>query len=241
MNSYIYHIGITPPPFIQIKRYNICHFPLLHIEYTYESKPDRIKRCATTNPIIIIMSKNAVNGLISWIDYYNIDDCIFKVNKFWTVGKQTHDYLQSKLNIKSYFPKKMTSEGILQELQNLQVSNLLLISNETPQIDFINTLKLLKINWLHFPVYKTKMKIDKIFANEYIDSKNNFIVITAPSLVESLKLNLSISDLSKIKSKIISIGPTTSNAIERNNGTVFFESLEQDISLLYETINNRFI
>ena len=50
--------------------------------------------------------------------------------------------------------------------------------------------------------------------------------------------SLSVAELSQIKPRIISIGPTTSEAIRNNGGNVYLESEIQNIDLLYDNIEN---
>ena len=46
------------------------------------------------------------------------------------------------------------------------------------------------------------------------------------------------SDLKKMKSRLISIGPTTSAAIRQNGGDVFLQSEAQNINALYENLGS---
>ena len=64
----------------------------------------------------------------------------------------------------------------------------------------------------------------------------NYIVITSPSAIDGVLNNLEIKDLSQLKVKIISIGPTTTEAIMKNKGKVFHESKIQNVALLYDEL-----
>ena len=50
--------------------------------------------------------------------------------------------------------------------------------------------------------------------------------------------SLSCSDMSKVKTRIISIGPTTSKAIRANGGEVFMQSEYQNMKVLYDNLEN---
>jgi len=81
---------------------------------------------------------------------------------------------------------------------------------------------------------KSIRMVDKII--NCIDDENNFIVCTSPSTVDGILKSLSLTHLADLKTKLISIGPTTSSAIREREGFVYHESSEQKISTLYSEI-----
>ena len=58
------------------------------------------------------------------------------------------------------------------------------------------------------------------------------------STIDGILKSLSFLDLSRLKSRIVSIGPTTSEAIRQNRGKVFLESETQNINALYGDLDN---
>ena len=87
-----------------------------------------------------------------------------------------------------------------------------------------------------------KVRNGEIPPDEVLDHfKNdalNYLIITSPSSIDGILKSLSLLDLSGLKSRIISIGPTTSAAIRKNGGHVFLESENQNINALYENLAN---
>ena len=62
------------------------------------------------------------------------------------------------------------------------------------------------------------------------------MVCTSPSTVDGILKSLSLTHLTHLKAKLISIGPTTSSASCERGGSVYHESTEQKVSTLYSEI-----
>ena len=182
------------------------------------------------------MSKNAVSGLKKWLKKYNLSADVFGNTPFWTVGEQTHQNLLDELGIESWHPELMTGEGIIQSLIEKDQNRILLISAHEPQQNFIDGLRIAGIHFFHFPTYTTQILSDAKLTAEFIDDENNFIVCTSPSTVDGILKSLSLTHLADLKTKLVSIGPTTSSAIREREGFVYHESSEQKISTLYSEI-----
>jgi len=232
----IYHTGLTPPPENQYNDFKILHTPTITVEYNNHHIPQDIIECLKSNPVAVIMSKNAVSGLKKWLKKYNLSVDVFGDTQFWTVGEQTHQNLLGELYIKSWHPKLMTGEGIIQSLIEKEENRILLISALEPQQNFIDGLSNAGIHFFHFPTYTTQILSDAKLTVEFVDDENNFMVCTSPSTVDGILNSLSLTYLTHLKTKLISIGPTTSNAICERGGSVYHESTEQKISTLYSEI-----
>ena len=236
MKPIIFHTGLTSPPEIQYNHFEILHTPTITVEFNHHHIPQDIIECLKSNPVAIIMSKNAVSGLKKWLKKYNLFVDVFGNTPFWTVGEQTHQNLLDELGIESWHPELMTGEGIIQSLIEKDQNRILLISAHSPQQNFIDGLCTADIHFFHFPTYTTQILSDAILTAEFIDDENNFIVCTSPSTVDGILKSLSLTHLADIKTKLISIGPTTSSAIRQREGFVYHESSEQKISTLYSEI-----
>ena len=236
MKPIIFHTGLTPPPEIQYNDFEILHTPTITVEFNHHHIPQDIVECLKSNPVAIIMSKNAVSGLKKWLEKYNLSVDVFGDTPFWTVGKQTHQNLLDELGIESWHPELMTGEGIIQSLIEKDQYRILLISAHEPQQNFIDGLRTAGIHFFHFPTYTTQILSDAKLTAEFIDDENNFIVCTSPSTVDGILKSLSLTHLADLKTKLISIGPTTSSAIREREGFVYHESSEQKISTLYSEI-----
>ena len=236
MKPIIFHTGLTPPPEIQYNDFEVLHTPTITVEHNHHHIPQDIIECLKSNPVVVIMSKNAVSGLKKWLKKYNLSVDIFESAPFWTVGEQTHQNLLYELNIESWHPELMTGEGIIQSLIEKNQNRILLISAHEPQQNFISGLSNAGIHFFHFPTYTTQILSDAKLTAEFIDDENNFMVCTSPSTVNGILRSLSLTHLADIKTKLISIGPTTSNAIREWEGFVYHESSEQKISTLYSEI-----
>ena len=236
MKPIIFHTGLTPPPEIKYNHFEILHTPTITVEFNHHHIPQDIIECSKSNPVAIIMSKNAVSGLKKWLEKYNISMDIFGDMPFWTVGEQTYKNFLDELGIESWHPELMTGEGIIQSLIEKNLRRILLISAYEPQQNFIEGLSTAGINFFHFHTYVTQILSNAKLTAEFIDDENNFIVCTSPSTVEGTLKSLSLIHLADLKSKLISIGPTTSSAIRERKGFVYHESGEQKIATLYSEI-----
>ena len=233
----IYHTGLTPPPSMNIDDFEICHYPVLKVEYESSNMPQDISDILQFNPIVLMMSKNAVIGLDKWLAHFGLGSDFFACNNFWTVGDRTHACLMNFLGIPSFYPDTMTGEGVLQSLQKQNHSRVLIISGQNPRQDFIEGLSSAGINFFHFAVYQTSYAVSSEFSTNFKNSKSNYLIITSPSAVGGILRSLSLLDLSRLKCRIISIGPTTSAAIRQNGGDVFLESDVPNINALYDSLD----
>ena len=68
MKRVIFHTGLTPPPEIQYNDFEILHTPAITVEYNHHHIPQDIVECLQSNPLVVIMSKNAVSGLKKWLE-----------------------------------------------------------------------------------------------------------------------------------------------------------------------------
>ena len=127
MKPIIFHTGLTPPPKIKYNHFEILHTPTITIEFNNHHIPQDIFECLKSNPVVIIMSKNAVSGLKKWLVKYNLSMDVFGDIPFWTVGEQTHHNLLDELGIESWHPELMTGEGIIQSLIEKNKNRILLM------------------------------------------------------------------------------------------------------------------
>ena len=232
----IYHTGLTPPPPVYIDGYEVCHFSVLKVEYEYSNAPQDIIDILLMDPIVLMMSKNAVIGLHKWLLHFSLESDFFADADFGTVGERTHECLKKILGIESFYPDKMTGKGVILALQKQNYSNILLISSQNPRQEFIKDLSSAGINFFHFPVYKIYVCESNKLSAHFKDHESNYLIITSPSAVGGVLRSLSLLDLSRQKSRIISIGPTTSAAIRQSGGDVFLESEVQNINSLYDSL-----
>ena len=237
--SFIYHIGLTPPPSsVVVQDYTISYYPLLSVEYTHCNTPQDLADILYRAPVMLLMSKNAVIGLETWLHDYNLDATYFHNYTFWTIGDRTHAYLQENLGIASVYPEDMTGNGIIEKLQAENISRILLIAGQEPRKEFIEGLLQANITFFHFSVYDVQIKENADFSTNFINDPSNYIIITSPSSVRGILHSLSIESLSHLQAQIVSIGPTTSKAINDNSGTIFYESTVQNIGTLYNNLEN---
>ena len=233
----VYHVGLTSPPTLEFDEFEISCHPLLKVDYISFHLKENLDEMLKQNPVLVLMSKNSVFGLETWLKRNSLESNYFN-HDFWTVGERTHDHLRNILGIEAFYPTPMTGKGLIEALNDEGKSKIILICGKNPQKKFINGLYVRDINFFHFPVYELKNKSDMDFVVNFQNNQSNYIVITSPSAIGSILTNLEINDLSQLKVKIISIGPTTTEAIMESKGIVFHESKSQNISLLYEELKH---
>ena len=234
----IYHTGLTPPPPVHIAGYEVCYFSVLKVEYESSNAPHDISDILLMDPIVLMMSKNAVTGLHKWLLHFGLKSDFFADADFWTVGERTHGCLKKILGIESFYPNEMTGKGVILALQKQNYSSILLISGQDPRQEFIDGLSSAGINFFHFPVYKIYISKSIELSAHFNDHESHYLIITSPSAVGGIMKSLVFADLSKIQCRIISIGPTTCEAIRHNGGSVFLESDVQNINVLYDNLEH---
>ena len=151
----IYYTGLTPPPFVDIDGFEICHYAVLNIEYESCNAPQDIIDFMKLDPIVLMMSKNAVKGLDKWLANYALEPNFFADADFWTVGDRTHSCLKDTLEIQSSYPNNMTGKGVLEAFEKQNHSRVLLIAGQDLRKEFVDGLSSAGINFYHFSVYKT--------------------------------------------------------------------------------------
>jgi len=222
---------------MQIAGYEVCYFSVLKVEYENYNAPQDISDILLMDPVVLMMSKNAVIGLQKWLIHFGLESDFFTDTDFWTVGERTHGCLKKILGIESFYPNEMTGKGVILALQKQKYSSILLISGHKPRKEFIESLSSAGINFFHFPVYKIYISEGNKLSVHFKNHESNYLIITSPSAVDGILRSLSLLDLSRLKSRIISIGPTTSAAIRKNGGHVFLESEVQNINVLYDSLD----
>ena len=82
MKPVIYHIGLTPPPLVDIEGFEICHYPVLRVDYESSNVPQDISDILHMEPILLMMSKNSVIGLSKWLVHFDLKPDFFFCNDF---------------------------------------------------------------------------------------------------------------------------------------------------------------
>ena len=112
--SVIYHTGLTKPPTVDIGGFEVCYYPVLKVEYESSNAPQDISDILLMDPIVLMMSKNAVIGLHKWLLHFGLKSDFFADADFWTVGDRTHNYLKQSLGITSFYPSEIVKVGTLE-------------------------------------------------------------------------------------------------------------------------------
>ena len=210
---------------------------MISIKSEHFHQPSEIIRAIENAEVILLMSKNAVDGMKDWLCCYDQKIDCFDILPFWTVGGRTGQYLKRELGISSWHPNKMTGEGVLQALSDSKYTSIILIAAKQPRSELLNGLKEFGVTYFHFPVYNTCIIENTNFYQQFHNSrKSSIIVFTSPSTVQGTLNSLSISNFTELDCKLVSIGPTTSGEIEYWGGEIFYESKNQDINTLYTEI-----
>ena len=237
MKATIYHLGISVPPILTSTYYKVVHAPIIKVNYHSHVDPRRINEFLKMEPIVLILSQNGVRGLKLWMEHCGLKSDYFNGMKFWTVGERTHECLQKELNIISSYPNEMTGSGVISALHLSETSQILLVSGEELRADFISSLKISRINYYQFPVYKAQVVKNDLIQSSFHDSSDHYLVFTSPSTVDGFLQNLGRQDLRNMSTYFISIRPTTSNCISDKGGNIFIESQSPNINNLYRQLS----
>ncbi len=233
----IFHTGLTPPNPISTNGLEVLHTPVIRVCSEFDHPPKTIKGALAGVELILLMSKNAVDGIKNWMNYHNITMEFFNELPIWTVGIRTGNYLKRELGVSAWHPKKMTGEGVIESLEEYNHSSILLISARHPRNEFLESLTKRHISYFHFPVYHTHICENAEFLKKFSqEDRSSVIVFTSPSTVQGTLNSLSIPNFTGLGCKLVSIGPTTSGEIEHWGGEIFYESKYQDIDKLYSEL-----
>ena len=132
MKPSVYHVGLTPPPSIEIDGFQIHYFPVLDVIFKSSHMPEDIREVLKQRPIIVLMSKNSVFGLETWLKRHSLDSDYFN-NEFWTVGERTQAHLRDVFKIEANCPSLMTGKGLIAAL-NANALNANALNANAPSI-----------------------------------------------------------------------------------------------------------
>jgi uroporphyrinogen-III synthase len=237
LSTLIFHTGLTPPNPISANGLKVVHTPVIQVCSEYDHEPHSIQAALSSVNLILLMSKNAVDGLKNWLGKNQLSISFFKNLPFWTVGVRTGNYLKRELGASAWYPQQMTGDGVIQSLLENNHTSILLISAKHPRNEFLESLTENKITFFHFPVYHTQMCENEEFSQQFSAKGNSSVIVfTSPSTVQGTLNSLSIPNFTGLDCKLVSIGPTTSGEIEHWGGEIYYESKYQDIDKLYSEL-----
>ena len=237
MKKNIFHLGIKKPPFNINKEFSIQHVKVIDILFKFYNNRIEVEKFLKKKPIVLILSQNGVIGLRKWIKYYKYNICDIKKLKFWTVGSVTQKYLFKELCIDSKYSKVKTGIGALKELKKAGLDNILIISSDELRKDLSIFLNNSNLNYFQLSVYKKHIIESDLLIRKFNNLYDEFLVFTSPSTVDGFIYNTKCVDLLNIRSRCISIGPTTTEYIKQMKGDVFYEAKSPNIINLYAEIN----
>lgn len=116
------HLGLEPPKDDATKK--ILHYPVIRI---VPRDPQLPETCAAFRNLpncthIIFTSKSAVDIFFEWLPHHGLDPSLLENKSIVVVGKKTSQRIQEKGATVAITPEWETAEGILQELQKLDLS-----------------------------------------------------------------------------------------------------------------------
>jgi len=236
----IIYLGVRAPrvPIEDAAGVELFHHPTIRIQYGANIDSDLLKSLFDEDCYYVFLSRNGVVGFNSWIQTtkHNIN---FQGKRIWAVGSQTAREVKSTFEVVAEEPQVQNAKGLIQVFKALKKRTVVIFCAENPRPEFPEWLR--KSTWKHylFPVYETFTVQNKDLATRFCNCTDESVVFTSPSTVQGFLESIGRNDLEDVSAHLISIGPSTSEAITRSNGEVHYEADIPDIDTLLVNIINK--
>jgi len=212
----------------------IINVPTILIDIIPPTNLEDLKTCLAKKPVLVFQSKNAVAGFSRWME--NDQDAEKSFSQIYSTGNQTAKAVQKFLLLPSKVPNPQNASGLLSELKKGEKQPILLVTGTLHRHDVLNGLTEDGWDITHVKVYNTLPAVNYDLRSRFSNSPNDIIFFSSPSTVEGFLESTDMADLGEVKSKILSIGPTTTSWIQKKSGLVYAEASVPDVSIAITTI-----
>ncbi|WP_372370311.1 uroporphyrinogen-III synthase [Candidatus Uabimicrobium sp. HlEnr_7] len=220
MSYQIFYTGSKTPP----KDQTIIWTPTIEITYTLPHNEKQLLEMLGTKCNCVFFSKHGVIGFQKYFPLLK--------HKVFAVGKSTKDLIESKWKILAQQPKEQNAEGMIRLFRKTLPYPTVVIQGNKGRKDFSDWLYEEQWNFIAISVYRTDCTVNKVLRAQWSNNENDYVFFTSPSTIQGFLKTVNSESLQNIKSKIISIGPTTSSAVKNSNGVVYYESPYPNITKL---------
>jgi len=238
INQIIY-TGLRAPDMLlePDNKVKLYHHPTIRVDYDIKLEPQKVQDVLSQDCYPVFLSRNGVVGLNAWMQSSQTE-LSFQGKPIWSVGKQTSNEIRSTLGVEAGEPLEQNAQGLIRLFKTIKPRPVVLFCAEDPRPDFPNWLKESGWSYKIFPVYRTLLVQNEDLAKRFDNSPNESIIFTSPSTVMGFIKSLNLTDLRGVKSRLISIGPSTSETISQFSGKLYEEASEPDIRQLLKQIIN---
>ncbi len=220
---------------------NVIEFPTIKIEKIENNEllANEIKEIEKYS-YIVLTSQNAVEIFFDKLDEMNLDARVLAKAKICAIGPATSRALKDRGIVADIMPKKFIAESIVEELQDkLNTNDKILIPRASNARDYLvdKLSAMCEVKEVH--TYNTviensnKDEILELLNNKEID----YITFTSSSTVSNFVEIIGTKNVEKLQnSKVISIGPVTSNTAKELNIDVYKQPKEYTIDSMLEVL-----
>lgn len=216
----------------QLNGIPLYHHPTIRISYFAPSEFQPVGHLLTQKSYVVFLSRNGVIGLAEWVNAEGGVSLDLEQAVIWAVGAATAQQVEMTLGLQAVQPSEQNALGLSQTFSTLAKRPVVIFAAEEPRPEF--PAWLVKNGWdFHqFPVYRTEILENADLNRRFNDNDAEYVVFTSPSTVKGFLQSLHRLDLKLLKSRWISIGPSTTSEIESAGGVVQWEAEEPEIHTL---------
>lgn len=231
---------------LEEKGARVLEFPTIRILQPRSWSPvDRALREMAKFDWVIFTSANGVDSFFKRLNHIGLDARIFHSAKIAVIGDATKTALQEKGVSADLVPDQFTSRSLLEKLQKtIQIRGRhFLLARTDIAPDFLHKqLEALGAKVTDVVVYRTvpvrdgKKKLNNWLEREAID----YVLFTSSSTVKNFFTALPKRKKLPEKTRFVSIGPVTSEALRSYGYGPYLEAREHTIPGLVESLTNGF-
>ncbi|BBM83037.1 uroporphyrinogen-III synthase [Candidatus Uabimicrobium amorphum] len=228
MQRRIFYTGSKKPPQSDL---HLLWTPTIAIEYSPPTNQEKLQQMMAQECRYVFFSRH---GVIGFRKHFALPPHAI----VYAVGKTTCNCIRDIWDTVSVFtPEEQNALGMIKlfERQEKPFTTVVIQGNKGRK-EFSDWLT--ENNWpfLTSCVYQNTLRKNDVLQKHWQNNENEYVLFTSPSTVKGFLYSIAAQDLQNVASRLMSIGPTTSNAIREHGGKVHYQCLCPDIQDLIRHI-----
>jgi uroporphyrinogen-III synthase len=211
----------------------VRHTPTIRVGFHPPADPEGALGFLARRPRVVFPSRSAVEGFARWIRGL-ADPPSLEGLDVWAVGEATGSEVRSAFGVVPRLPGTASGAGVGEELARLPREPVMLVVGDRRRPELPDRLGALRIEHVEVRVYRTEIRDNPELRAAFRNEPGEWILFTSPSSVEGFVASVRLESLSPVRSRLASIGPTTSREIAARRGRVAFEAARPDAAVLLE-------
>ena len=227
MQGKVFYTGTKKPQ----SDINLLWTPTIAIKYTWPTNRHNLEKAMTQKCRYVFFSKH---GVIGFRKYFTLNSsCVIHA-----VGKKTSELIRETWECSTVNPVEQNACGMIQLFQSLpvreRVTPVVIIQGNKGRKEFSDWLYENKWPFVSTCVYETALHANELLKEQWQNNANDYVLFTSPSTVHGFLHTIDEQNLQNVKSLLMSIGPTTSSAIQECGGKVHYQGPSPNINYLIE-------